>query len=169
MHYITKAPLPKTLMEGFQLSRSIFPAFDTQMQIMYAIMDQRFHGEHPLGKSTVELFADLHNQYAPIKYIPQTTFFLRFNHLYGYAAKYYSYLWSRAVASLIWNSCFKDDPFSPEMGQKYRKMLTFGGGIHPRTLIHDMLGFEPTISDLVDALHSDVVKHRDKISNILIF
>lgn len=164
VHYITKAPLPKTLMEGFQLSRSIFPAFDTQMQIMYAIMDQRFHGEHPLGKSTVELFADLHSQYAPIEYVPQTAFFLRFNHLYGYAAKYYSYLWSRAVASLIWNSCFKDDPFSPEMGQKYRKMLTYGGGIHPRTLIRDMLGFEPTISDLVDALHSDVVQHRDKIS-----
>ena len=163
-HYKTNDPLPKTLMEGFQLSRSIFPAFDTQLQVLYAIMDQRFHGEHPLRRSTVDLFAELHNQYAPLEYVPQTAFFLRFAHLYGYAAKYYSYLWSRAVASLIWNTCFKSDPFSQATGQRYREMLKYGGGIHPRTLVCDMLGFEPTISDLVDALCADVVEHQARIA-----
>ena len=168
-HYKTNDPLPKTLMEGFQLSRSIFPAFDTQIQVLYAIMDQQFHGEHPLRKSTVDLFAELHNQYVPLEYVPQTASFLRFTHLYGYAAKYYSYLWSRAVASLIWNTCFKSDPFSQAMGHRYREMLKYGGGIHPKTLVRDMLGFEPTISDLVEALFADVVEHRARTAKVFHF
>lgn len=81
----------------------------------------------------------------------------RFSHLNGYGAKYYSYLWSRAVASRIWHQCFASDPFSREMGERYRHtMLAYGGGREPNFLVEDMLEKKFTTSDLVQSLLDDL-------------
>ena len=81
----------------------------------------------------------------------------RFSHLNGYGAKYYSYLWSRAVASRIWHQCFANDPFSREMGERYRHtMLAYGGGREPNYLVEDMLEKKFTTSDLVQSLLDDL-------------
>ena len=81
----------------------------------------------------------------------------KFSHLNGYGAKYYSYLWSRAVASQIWHQCFAKDPFSREMGQRYRHtMLAHGGGKEPTSLVEDMLGKRLTSDDMVQSLWDDL-------------
>lgn len=81
----------------------------------------------------------------------------RFSHLNGYGAKYYSYLWSKAVASRIWHQCFAKDPFSREMGERYRHtMLAYGGGREPNHLVEDMLEKKLTTNDLVQSLLDDL-------------
>uniref|UniRef100_A0AAR2J3P9 Peptidase M3A/M3B catalytic domain-containing protein n=1 Tax=Pygocentrus nattereri TaxID=42514 RepID=A0AAR2J3P9_PYGNA len=82
---------------------------------------------------------------------------LRFSHLVGYGAKYYSYLMSRAVASMVWRQCFHKDPLSRETGERYRReMLAHGGGKEPMLMVEGMLQKRPSTEDFVDALVSDL-------------
>uniref|UniRef100_A0A8W8IMC5 Peptidase M3A/M3B catalytic domain-containing protein n=1 Tax=Magallana gigas TaxID=29159 RepID=A0A8W8IMC5_MAGGI len=62
-------------------------------------------------------------------------------------------LMSRAVASEIWQQCFKEDPLDREMGERFRReVLAHGGEIPPKDLINAMLQKPLTIDDMVDAL-----------------
>uniref|UniRef100_A0AAQ6A908 Peptidase M3A/M3B catalytic domain-containing protein n=1 Tax=Amphiprion ocellaris TaxID=80972 RepID=A0AAQ6A908_AMPOC len=82
---------------------------------------------------------------------------LRFSHLIGYGAKYYSYLMSRAVASMVWKQCFVQDPLNRDMGERYRReMLAHGGAKEPMLMVEGMLQRRPTIEDFVDALVSEL-------------
>ncbi|ELK09295.1 Mitochondrial intermediate peptidase [Pteropus alecto] len=82
---------------------------------------------------------------------------LRFSHLVGYGAKYYSYLMSRAVASMVWKECFLRDPFNRAAGERYRReMLAHGGGREPSLMVQGMLQKCPSIDDFVSALVSDL-------------
>lgn len=138
-------------------SSNLFPAFKTQEQILYSVMDQVFHGPHPLDSSTNEIFSRLHDRYSVIPHTSGTSWYLRFSHLYTYAGKYYSYLWSRSVANLIWKKCFCSNPLSRSSGRRYEEaMLKHGGGLHPLDMVRNMLGYEPSIEELVDAYCEEI-------------
>lgn len=170
-HYKTNKALPTELMDAFQVSQHFYPAYEMQSQLAYAMMDLYFHTTYPSqqskGMSILETYSELLQENSPSEHVNGTAWFLRFNHICSYGAKYYSYLWSRAVASLIWNSCFKNNPFSHESGQRLHNMLRHGGGINPNTLVNNVLGFEPNVDDLVDALYTDLVSRKTKIANLV--
>jgi len=161
-HNRTGKPLPPAHLEAFQFFDDKFLAYDTQIQIYHAFLDQKLHamdaGVAGSGWSS-ELFRKITEKYSPLDYVPRTSYYLRFPHLSGYGGRYYSYLWSRAVASLIWKSLFQNDPFSRESGD--RTMLSEGGGASPRELVRDLLGFDPSMSDLVDTLYTDILERRE--------
>lgn len=132
---------------------NMFSATEMQVQIVYSMLSQKLHGKNPLEKSTTELYAEIHNQYMGVPYVEGTAPHLRIGHLNGYGARYYSYLMSRAVASEIWQQCFKEDPLDREMGERFRReVLAHGGEIPPKDLINAMLQKPLTIDDMVDAL-----------------
>uniref|UniRef100_A0A671KFU6 Si:ch73-1a9.4 n=1 Tax=Sinocyclocheilus anshuiensis TaxID=1608454 RepID=A0A671KFU6_9TELE len=105
-------------------------------------LDQVYHGI-PQYRSTTDILREI--------------LWLRLSHLVGYGAKYYSYLMSRAVASMVWRQCFLQDPFSRAMGERYRReMLAHGGSKEPMLMVQGMLQKTPTIEDFVDALVLDL-------------
>ncbi|KAK2180088.1 hypothetical protein NP493_457g06007 [Ridgeia piscesae] len=155
-HWKTGEALPENLLNRLCQAKQMFAASDMQLQLFYSILDQEYHGKHPLGKTTTELLAEVQNQYYSIPYVKDTAWQQRFGHFVGYGAKYYSYLMSRAVASRIWQHCFKDDPFSRTMGQRFREqVLSHGGGVSPDVLVEAMLSEQPTTDRLVQSLIDD--------------
>lgn len=127
------------------------------MQLFYSALDQSYHGPHPLSGTTTEVLAETQGKYYSLPYVPNTSWQLRFSHLVGYGAKYYSYLVSRALASRIWQKYFADDPLSRKMGEQYRSQcLAHGGGKPPRQLVTDFLREQPTASLLAESLVKEI-------------
>uniref|UniRef100_A0A673LNS7 Mitochondrial intermediate peptidase n=1 Tax=Sinocyclocheilus rhinocerous TaxID=307959 RepID=A0A673LNS7_9TELE len=155
-HYQTGEPLPENLVSRLCESKRACSAADTQLQIFYAALDQVYHGK-PQYRSTTDILREVQEKFYGLPYVHDTAWQLRFSHLVGYGAKYYSYLMSRAVASMVWRQCFLQDPFSRVMGERYRReMLAHGGSKEPVLMVQGMLQKTPTIEDFVDALVLDL-------------
>lgn len=155
-HYETGQPLPESLVARLCESKKVCGAADTQLQIFYAVLDQIYHSG-PQHCSTTDTIRDMQQKFYGLPYVPNTAWQLRFSHLIGYGAKYYSYLMSRAVASMVWKQCFVQDPLNREMGERYRReMLAHGGAKEPMLMVEGMLQKQPTIEDFVDALVSEL-------------
>ncbi|XP_012868702.1 PREDICTED: mitochondrial intermediate peptidase [Dipodomys ordii] len=156
-HYQTGQPLPKHMVSRLCESKKVCAAAEMQLQVFYATLDQIYHGRHPLRKSTTDILKDTQERFYGLPYVPHTAWQLRFSHLVGYGAKYYSYLMSRAVASMVWKECFLQDPFNRAAGERYRReMLAHGGGKEPMLMVQGMLQKSPSIDDFVGALVSDL-------------
>lgn len=156
-HYQTGQSLPKNMVSRLCESKKVCAAADMQLQVFYAALDQIYHGKHPLKKSTTDILKETQARFYGLPYVPNTAWQLRFSHLVGYGAKYYSYLMSRAVASMVWKECFLQDPFNRSMGERYRReMLAHGGGREPLLMVQGMLQKRPSIDDFVNALVSDL-------------
>ncbi|XP_018578163.1 mitochondrial intermediate peptidase isoform X2 [Anoplophora glabripennis] len=167
-HFQTKQPISEDMLRRLCASKRLFTASETQLQIFYAAIDQAYHGKHPLKGSTTEVLAETQKSYYGLPYITNTAWQLRFSHLVGYGAKYYSYLVSRALAYSIWQTYFENDPFSREKGEKYRhECLAYGGGKHPKDLITDFLQVEPTPDILARSLLNEIDYHQSQVDLVL--
>ncbi|KAH1011537.1 hypothetical protein HUJ04_000886 [Dendroctonus ponderosae] len=163
-HFQTKQPMTDAMLNRLCASKHLFTASETQLQVFYAALDQAYHGKHPIGGSTTEVLAEIQKEYYGLPYVPSTAWQLRFSHLIGYGAKYYSYLVSRAVAYLIWKTYFEKDPLSRTSGEKYRReCLAFGGGKNPKQLVGDFLNMEPTASAFAKALINEIDHHQSQV------
>ncbi|NP_005923.3 mitochondrial intermediate peptidase [Homo sapiens] len=156
-HYQTGQPLPKNMVSRLCESKKVCAAADMQLQVFYATLDQIYHGKHPLRNSTTDILKETQEKFYGLPYVPNTAWQLRFSHLVGYGARYYSYLMSRAVASMVWKECFLQDPFNRAAGERYRReMLAHGGGREPMLMVEGMLQKCPSVDDFVSALVSDL-------------
>ena len=92
---------------------------------------------------------------------------LRFSHLMGYGAKYYSYLISRAIASWIWQTYFEADPLSRSSGERYRnECLAYGGGKPPSRLVADFLNQEASAENFTKSVINEIDMKAERIATI---
>ncbi len=113
-------------------------------QALYARYDMRLHTATSGGVDPMSVWAEMEAATA-LGYVPQTQFPGQFGHIAGgYAAGYYSYLWSEVLAFDMFSQ-FKGKMLSPEIGRRYREqVLSRGGEVDGDTMAKSFLGRDPS-------------------------
>ncbi|KAJ6642270.1 Mitochondrial intermediate peptidase [Pseudolycoriella hygida] len=163
-HFQTQEPMPADMLRRLSMSKHLFASSETQLQVFYSALDQRYHGDPKrITGTTTDVLKSVQSEYYSLPYVDNTAWQLRFSHLVGYGAKYYSYLISRAIASWIWQTYFEADPFSRSNGERYRReCLTFGGGIPSKQLVANFLQRDVTPENLTQSLINELdIKNKE--------
>lgn len=171
-HHVTGDQMPDDLLNCWIKSKKVFIASETQLQVFYAALDQAYHNSSAFnqlpsegGSTTTDILIKTQSEYYSIPYVENTAWQLRFSHLVGYGAKYYSYLVSRAVATAIWNKLFAPNPLSRKAGLRYRdEVLVHGGGKPAHEIAEDVLSHKVD-ADFIARNVIASIKQPDQLSS----
>uniref|UniRef100_A0A1A9WMX6 Peptidase M3A/M3B catalytic domain-containing protein n=1 Tax=Glossina brevipalpis TaxID=37001 RepID=A0A1A9WMX6_9MUSC len=168
-HFQTHKPMSDSMLQRLCNSKNLFSASETQLQVFYSALDQAYHGDPKnQGDNTTETLRQIQEKHYGLPYVEDTAWQLRFSHLVGYGAKYYSYLISKSIASHIWQTYFEKNPFNREAGEKYRcEVLSHGGGVPSRNLVANFLKCDLTAESLAKSLINEIDANNEKIEELL--
>ncbi|HXG27643.1 MAG TPA: M3 family metallopeptidase [Nevskiales bacterium] len=131
-------PLDDELLRRLDAARKLGSGLHYGRQLLYARYDMALAGEKPAPalKTWVEMERD-----TPLGHAEGTRFPATFSHIAGgYAAGYYGYMWSEAVA-LDMLSAFGDNLMNPAVGQRFRDtILARGGEVKAEQMVREFLG-----------------------------
>lgn len=73
-HFQTHEPMPESLMNRLCISKHLFSAAETQVQVFYSALDQVYHGEPKINENvtTTDILRQVHQQYHSIPYVENT-------------------------------------------------------------------------------------------------
>ena len=144
-NYKTGVVLPVSLYNKMKESEHIMDGLNYTTQVYYGMIDFTFEDKYDSirGMDLTEVTKSLYK----IRQIPfpdGTHMIAAFNHLSGYGANYYGYLWSRVFAQDIFSVFEKNGVMDPATGERYRKeILEVAGSQQEMDLLRYFLGREP--------------------------
>eukprot|EP00898_Chlorokybus_atmophyticus_P006739 jgi/Chlat1/7066/Chrsp57S06726 len=140
-HYSTGLPIPEPIVQSLSKSKHMFAALETQMEVFYASMALKLFGPQPLGGSTTDVVAELHEQHLNMPHVPNTFPQARVSHLISYGPAYYTYPYATCMAARAWHGLFAGHSLNPDAGLQLRnKLLKWGGAKDPALLLSEFLG-----------------------------
>jgi thimet oligopeptidase len=133
-------PVPDELVAKARAARNFAKGSQTARQVLYARYDMALHSA--AAPDPTATWARMEGA-TPLGHVQATWWPAAFTHLVGgYAASYYGYQWSLAVA-LDLRTAFQADRLSADVGRRYRDtVLSQGGQQPPRALLRQFLGRE---------------------------
>ena len=157
VHYETGEPLPAEVLEKVLAAQRFNEGFRTTEYLAAASLDQALHRLAPEALPEPEALMDLEAQlltdlglaYAPVPPRYRTPYF---SHIMGgYAAGYYSYIWSEVLDAdtVAW---FKaNGGLTRENGDRFReRLLSRGSSVDAMALYEDFRGAPPSLEPLLE-------------------
>jgi peptidyl-dipeptidase Dcp len=152
-HYKTGEPMPQALIDKVKKAETFNQGYDTVEYLAAAIVDMDMH-TIPDGKVDPDAFEredlariGMPHEIAMRHRVPQ------FGHLFsgeGYAAGYYSYLWSATMEADAWKAFTETgDPWNPAVSARMKVMLASGDTKDQAQEYRDFRGRDPDVNALL--------------------
>ena len=162
VHHVTGEPMPSEWVETMIASRQYNEGFSTTEYLAAAILDQAWHRltpeEVPTDVADVEAFEARALEAAGIAVpaVPPRYRTSYFNHAFGggYAAAYYSYIWSEVLDAdtVTWfGEDSADGGLDRAKGDRFRRvLLSRGGSLDVMDAFRELRDRDPEIAPLLD-------------------
>ena len=139
--YKTGQPMPAELAEKARAADDFGRALNVRTQMFYAAISLDFYNRDPKGLDQDQLVSQLQARYTPFPFVEGTHMQTAFDHLNGYSAFYYTYMWSLVIAKDMFTEFKKNGLLNPEVAAKYRNSVLAASGTKPAAdLVRDFLG-----------------------------
>jgi peptidyl-dipeptidase Dcp len=155
LHYQTKAPIPKELLDKAIKAKKFNKGFDTLEYLAAALLDLEWHsltGDQIPADAELFEAESLKKVGADHPAVPPRYRTAYFAHIWsgGYSSSYYAYLWSEALAADAFAHMIAQGGCTPENGNKFRKeILSRGSSRDPMASYKAFRGKEPTVDALL--------------------
>jgi thimet oligopeptidase len=142
-HVETGRPIPDSLVAKLEAADALGRPRDAAFQAGLSAISLAIHSG-PAAKTNVDSISYRKlGEYTGLIIRNPTHFATAFDHLgsNGYAATYYTYLWSQVISKDLWSAFDSEHPFNPGPAHRYRDMILRPGGGKPSAqLVRDFLG-----------------------------
>jgi len=141
-HHQTGEAIPTAMVEKLRASKEFGKGLWTRRQMFLSAVALDYYSRAP-GFDTTAVLATLQEKYSPFRHEHRdgTYFQLAFDHLEGYSAAYYTYVWSLVIAKDLETEFQKHGYLDLATYVKSRKtVIQAGGSKRASELVKDFLG-----------------------------
>jgi oligopeptidase A len=159
-HHETGEALPSQVLERMLAARRFQGGWQQMRQLSFGTLDLRLHGHLAPsladGSGGAEVMAFAEEALLPFSPDPafaRSHILTTFSHLFsgGYAAGYYSYLWSEVLEADAFTRFRKEGILSRRVGQAYLEaILSRGDSAEPEELFREFMGRDPDPDALLE-------------------
>lgn len=164
-HNETGEPFPDELFDRLVAARRFMGGWRQMRQLSYGTVDLYLHGElapelaerdeddEALGEWVMERARDRFRAFTHDDRSADLHILASFTHLFsgGYAAGYYSYLWSEVLDADVFTRFKREGIFNPDVGRHYvATILSRGDADEPEALFRAFMGRDPDPSALLE-------------------
>ncbi|HET7224723.1 MAG TPA: M3 family metallopeptidase, partial [Candidatus Eisenbacteria bacterium] len=140
-HYQTNQVIPAELVRKMKRAHEFGQGLDVRRQMVLADYSLEVFNLPPGSFDQDTLCKELNDRYTFYPFVPGTHFQCGFDHLNGYGAGYYTYMWSEVIAKDLFAQFDKNDLLDPKVATRYRDAVLAPGGSAPaRQLVESFLG-----------------------------
>lgn len=157
-HHETGSPLPEDLFQKLVSARRFMGGWQQMRQLSFGTVDLALHLEYAgrddaSPEGAMDFARQRFREFSPDPLFAELHILTSFTHLFsgGYAAAYYSYLWSEVLDADVFTRFRDEGIFNRRTGQAYvEAILSRGDSEDPEKLFREFMGRDPEPAALLE-------------------